>query len=412
MGGMAPMAGWTRVLFSSSEPFVAYGAPVQMDPWAPASPVSNPEQAAADLADAIGPYYTQGFPDAYKSYKGGLLTTSEFVSESDTVLVERMNMLNYALDEFDETGGLLFFYTGSLDLRCHMLWHTSDEQHPHQEAPGHYNNVPKEYAQATADYGLQARAGLELAQQIDRIYAQVDDMLGYLLKEVDGRWDDVELIIMSDHGFAPMHRVMNINDWLVSEGYLVLKEQGATGSITAGFDDEHNVDWDSSIVDWSRTKAYAIGFNGVILNRAGREPQGIVQEAEASALLAEMQTKLLALRDQDGSQVLTAVLPASEVFSGDQVSLAPDLQLGFNVGFGASDPSAEGDVTGEAILLNNDSRWSGSHLMDPALVKGTFATRVKHQLSTPDPALEDITATLYQQFGVTPPAGIDGKPLF
>ena len=412
MGGMAPMSGWTRVLFSSADPFVAYASPVQMDPWAPASPVSNPEDAAISLADAIGPYYTQGFPDAYKAYKGGLLTTSEFLSESDTVLVERMEMLDYALDEFDRTGGLLFFYTGSLDLRCHMLWHAADDQHPHREAPGVYANVPGEYARATVEYGLQPRANMELAEQIDRIYAQVDDMLGYLVKEIDDRWDEVELIVMSDHGFAPMHRVMNINDWLVQEGYLVLKQAGTTGSISAGHDEHGEIDWDNCIVDWSQSRAYAIGFNGVILNRVGREPQGIVVDSEADALIAEIQAKLIDLRDDDGSQVLTAVLPASEVFSGAHLSTAPDVQLGFNVGFGASDPSAEGKVTGEGIIVDNDSRWSGSHLMDPELVKGTFATRVKHQLSTPEPALEDITATLYQQFGVTPPAGVDGQPLF
>ena len=88
------------------------------------------------------------------------------------------------------------------------------------------------------------------------------------------------------------------------------------------------------------------------------------------------------------------------------------MQLGFNTGFGASDPAAEGKVTGEAILVDNDSRWSGSHLMDPELVKGTLATRTPHDFSTATPALEDITATLYSQFGVTPPEGLDGKPLF
>ncbi|MDP7245515.1 MAG: alkaline phosphatase family protein [Planctomycetota bacterium] len=411
VGGMSSVSGWTRFYFLSAKPFAVYAAPVQIDPWAPAMDVSTPSDAAATLADAIGPYYTQGFPDAYKSYKVGLLTTPEFVNESDTVLVERMKMLDFALNEFDRTGGLLFFYTGSLDMRCHMLWHCSDKEHPHQEASGRYSQVPRELLEAADEYGMNARAGMEYSQQIDRIYAQVDDLLGYLEAQISERWPSTELIIMSDHGFAPMHRVMNVNDWLVQEGYMVLKETGSTGSIGAHHSGDGHIDWDPSIVDWSKTKAYTVGFNGIILNRVGREAKGIIKDSEVAPILAEMQSKLMKLKD-GGRPVFTRVLPATEVFSGEQVFLAPDLQLGFNTGFGASDPAAEGKVTGEAILVDNDSRWSGSHLMDPELVKGTLATRTPHDFSTATPALEDITATLYSQFGVTPPEGLDGKPLF
>jgi predicted AlkP superfamily phosphohydrolase/phosphomutase len=265
--------------------------------------------------------------------------------------------------------------------------------------------------EAADEYGMNARAGMEYSQQIDRIYAQVDDLLGYLEAQISERWPSTELIIMSDHGFAPMHRVMNVNDWLVQEGYMVLKETGSTGSIGAHHSGDGHIDWDPSIVDWSKTKAYTVGFNGIILNRVGREAKGIIKDSEVAPILAEMQSKLMKLKD-GGRPVFTRVLPATEVFSGEQVFLAPDLQLGFNTGFGASDPAAEGKVTGEAILVDNDSRWSGSHLMDPELVKGTLATRTPHDFSTATPALEDITATLYSQFGVTPPEGLDGKPLF
>ena len=91
--------------------------------------------------------------------------------------------------------------------------------------------------------------------------------------------------------------------------------------------------------------------------------------------------------------------------------VAPDLQLGFNVGYGASDETAVGEITGDAVIVDNDSRWSGSHLMDPELVRGTIIVRSGATLSK-DPALEDITATLYKAFSVVPPADMDGKPLF
>ena len=76
---------------------------------------------------------------------------------------------------------------------------------------------------------------------------------------------------------------------------------------------------------------------------------------------------------------------------------------------------AVGGVTGgyrEGIVIeDNDSRWSGSHLMDPDLVPGTIVTQ-RALKSGMKPGLEDITATLYSLFDVSPPEGIDGKPLF
>jgi predicted AlkP superfamily phosphohydrolase/phosphomutase len=402
MGGMVALSGYTRFLLKGDAPFELYASPVQVDPWNPVFEVSTPAEAAIDLADAIGPYYTQGFPDAYKAYKADLLNTAEFVSQSDTVFEERGKMMQYACDQLQDTGGCLFFYTGSLDMRSHMLWWAQDPLHPHQEsAPGQVDdpNFP----------------GYDL--QLDRIYSQVDGMLGELVKRLEAMEADgmgpVELIVMSDHGFAPFRRKMHVNDWLVKEGYLVLKQGESTGMISAsGHSEDGEIDWDSSIIDWSKSKAYVVGFNGIILNRVGREAQGIVTDAEADALLVEIRDKLNSLRDEDGTPVFTSIKKATEVFTGPMVGLAPDLQLGFNVGYGASDETAVGEITGDGVIVDNDSRWSGSHLMDPELVKGTIIVRSGETLSMSDPALEDITATLYKAFRVAPPADMDGKPLF
>lgn len=399
LGGLMPITGYTRFRFISAQPFEVYALPIQFDPYAPAAEISMPPEASAELADAIGPYIVQGFADAYKSYKGQLLDTSGFINQSDMALEERTKMMHYGLDQIEETGGLLFLYTGSLDMRCHMLWHTSDDAHPHQEDDGEYLGVPYD-------------------EQIDRIYSQVDGMLGEMVTRIEKMetefGEKIELIVMSDHGFAPFHHKMHINDWLVQEKYLVLKE-----GITETHDLNLDLDADgqpikgSGPVDWSKTKAYCIGFNGILLNRVDREGEGIVTDGEVAALLAEIAGKLLAL-DYEGRPVLTRVLPATEVFQGpaEVMKNAPDLQLGFNTGFGASDECAIGGVVGGGeFLVDNDSRWSGSHLMDPELVRGTIISTSGKTFSK-DPALEDITATLYSLFGVAPPEGTDGLPLY
>jgi predicted AlkP superfamily phosphohydrolase/phosphomutase len=409
LGGIMPISGYTRFRFMSAEPFEVYAVPVQYDPYAPASPISTPDEAAADLADAIGPYFVQGFADAYKSYKSEVLDTDGFIDESDMVVRERTQMMHYGLDQIDEAGGLLFLYTGSLDMRCHMLWHAADDAHPHQEAEGTYQGEPF--------------AGMTFEQQIDRVYMQVDSMLGEMVARIDEMEAEhgapIELIVMSDHGFAPFYRKMHVNDWLVKEGYLVMKEgKTKTGAHGLGLEldeNDHPIP-QSGDIDWSKSKAYCIGFNGIILNRVGREPEGIVTAAEAGALLDEITSKLVALSD-GGQPVFTNVKLATEVFHGpeDIVSLAPDLQLGFNVGFGASDECAAGGIVGTweqgEFIVDNDSRWSGSHLMDPELVRGTIIAESGNSFSK-DPALEDITATLYSLFSLSVPENMDGKPLY
>lgn len=369
--GMA-VGGWTRFYLRSAAPLSLYFAPVQIDPFNPVMPVSTPDEASAWLADSIGPYYTQGFPDAYKAYKTGILDTGEFISQSDQVLAERRKMLDWGLERFDRTGGLFFCYFGSLDMRCHMLWHLQDSEHPHQEADA-------------SDW----------KDQIRRVYHQVDAVLGHLMASVG---EETTVMVISDHGFAPFRRKMHLNDWLVEEGYLCLSEGVDSGSLTGGE------------VDWSRSQAYVVGFNGIYLNRTGREANGIVTEEQAGPLLKEIAAKLLALRDADGTAVMTTVLPADQVFSGPFTEAAPDLQLGFNRNYGASDECAVGGIVGGPWLVDNDSRWSGSHLMDPALVPGVFL--VNRKVDAGAPKLEDVTATLFPLLGTALPDGLDGRPIF
>ena len=126
--------------------------------------------------------------------------------------------------------------------------------------------------------------------------------------------------------------------------------------------------------------------------------------------MEEIAGKLYNLKDGE-NKVFNNIKKATEVFNGPMLEYAPDLQLGFNVGYGASDECATGAVTGEEVIVDNDSRWSGSHLMDPELVRGViFSVQGRKYLK--DPTLEDLTATLYKMFAVSPPEDIDGEPLF
>ena len=126
--------------------------------------------------------------------------------------------------------------------------------------------------------------------------------------------NNTTLLVLSDHGFAPYRHSFNLNTWLLNNGYITRKAV-ASGDASEPFAD----------VDWSRTRAYGLGLNGLYLNIRGREREGIVEPgAQADALLQEIRQKLLEVRDpKDGSQVITRIDLASEVYQGPYARTGP-----------------------------------------------------------------------------------------
>jgi predicted AlkP superfamily phosphohydrolase/phosphomutase len=163
-------------------------------------------------------------------------------------------------------------------------------------------------------------------------------------------------------------------------------------------------------VDWSKTRAYGVGFNGLYLNLAGRESEGILSEREADALMAEISSKLEALKDPKGGKtVVLEMFRGAEVYSGSRTPEGPDLVVGYNTGYGCSDESTLGEITEETIE-DNTSRWSGNHLMSPDVVPGILM--VNRKLSSDGHDLTDVTATVLAHYGIQPLAGMTGEPIF
>ena len=203
------------------------------------------------------------------------------------------------------------------------------------------------------------------------------------------------LIVMSDHGFQPYTRKFQLNAWLRDHGYLVLKDGKRTGHV--GLQD----------VDWSRSRAYGLGFNGLYLNLAGRESAGSVAPEQAGPLAREIAVALEAERDpKDGEAVVLHAYPAAEAFHGERAAEGPDLVVGYNKGYGGSDASTLGEIT-ETVLEDNASRWSGSHLIDPRLVPGVLL--VNRPGVGEGYGLTDVTATLLSHYGLAPVRGMVGS---
>jgi predicted AlkP superfamily phosphohydrolase/phosphomutase len=218
----------------------------------------------------------------------------------------------------------------SLDVLQHAMWRFMDKAHPRHESSAFEHAI---------------REG----------YVRVDRAIGRMLDQVD---DDTIVMVMSDHGFGPLHAIVNLNIFLMERELLKLKSdpwtqfkayafrKGVTPATVFRWMSRlgmHNVvarvskgtrnrmmgkflSYDS--VDWSRTLAYSMGHVGqVYLNIAGREPHGIVHREEREAVLQRVMDTLMELRGPDGRALVTNLIPRKETYHGSHAEHGPDLHV-------------------------------------------------------------------------------------
>jgi len=339
--------------------FGLYVTPLNLDPRSPAMPISHPGSYAAELAAATGPFYTQGMPEDTKAFKAGVFTAAEFEKQAQMAGEEVQRQYAYVLDGFQD--GLLFYYFGNGDLVSHMMWRAMD--------PGHPAYKPGDAA---------------FADTVKKIYEQFDRIVGETLPRVEA---GATLVVMSDHGFTSWRRAFHLNTWLKDEGYLTPRDP--------------NLKDDPGLyanVDWSRTRAYALGVNGLYINVAGREKDGVVDPGQREALAREIGEKLLrAIDPKTGERAVTKVLRREEYRDRGHLEIGPDLIVGYAKGTRGSDESALGKLMPEAITDNHEE-WNGDHCMDPDAVPGILFT--SRPLKKPAAKLDELAAAVLAEFGV------------
>ena len=341
--------------------FGLYVSPLNLDPLAPALPISTPGAYAADLTRATGRFYTQGIPEDTNALKSGTLTAAEFLRQAHIAAGEVERQYGYVLDRFMD--GFLFYYFGHVDQVSHMMWRPMDPQHPAYDP-----KVDAQYASVVED-----------------LYAEMDALVGRTLHRLGP--DDL-LVIMSDHGFASWRRAFNLNTWLRDNGYLALRPESRPGS-AASFED----------IDWSRTRAYGLGLNGLYMNVRGRESTGIVDPGAREALAAEIAAKLLGTIDPaSGAPAVTKVFRREQVYRlSANTDIAPDIIVGYAKGTRVSYQSALGGVP-PGVIVDNRGPWSGDHCMDPDSVPGILLT--SRRLRKPAPGLKDLAPAILAELGI------------
>ncbi len=165
-----------------------------------------------------------------------------------------------------------------LDRMQHGFWKYHDASHRQYEANNPFEDVIGDY------------------------YAYLDEEIGETLRLVDDR-DTV--LVVSDHGAQRLDGGFCINEWLIREGLLTLRERPASPSALK-----------VTNIDWSRTKAWSEGGYSarLFVNLKGREPSGIVSPEEYEGLLDRLTRQLEALADDRGSCMGTRVYKPREIY--------------------------------------------------------------------------------------------------
>jgi predicted AlkP superfamily phosphohydrolase/phosphomutase len=303
------VSGICRLLVTETDPeFSLYISPINIDPDKPAMPISHPSYYASYLSARIGPYATLGLAEDTWALNEGVIDDEAFLQQAYDIDRERQAMFFAALDRLRQ--GALVTVFDATDRIQHMFWRDTEPGHP-------------------AAHGRMRPPG---PNAIDALYAHNDALVG---RALDRLGEDDVLMVISDHGFTSFRRGVNLNRWLLDHGYLHLKP-GTDGSS----------DWLRD-VDWSRTRAYALGLTSMFLNVAGREASGIVPPGDAPALKQEIIAGLSGLRDDEKGEVgVRQVFDTASLYSGPYLGNAPDLLVGYNHGYRVSWDCATGIVAG------------------------------------------------------------------
>ena len=387
---------------------------LDIDPEAPPfwQSISQPHGFSKELVETShGTFETYGWACTTMPFKDGEISSETLLEDIEFTMKWRERLTYAQLARGDWRMLMSVFSTP--DRVQHMMYQYYDEEHPMYDA--------EEANRKVTFFGKE----IALKEVVPEIYRQADRIIGRVMDEFVKEGDT--LLLCADHGFQTFRRQVSVNNWLIDNGYMVLKET-ATTKDRGGF----------KAVDWSKTRAYALGMgfiylneigdnkaktvNGVVIQKGGVD-LGIVAPEDKLALLKEMQDKLKeAVDEKTGEKTVLESYILSEEHSGDYMDIGSDMVLGFAPGYRVAwtttggglrlEEDDYGNVISGATYTDNTSPWSGGH---PSVarehVRGLFFCNRKVNLPEGGPNLLHIAPTALNVLGVPVPPEMDLAPL-
>jgi predicted AlkP superfamily phosphohydrolase/phosphomutase len=359
-----------------------YISPVNWKPDNPPAPMSSPASFSADLYERLGPYRTLGWAEATWPLNEDRIDEKTFMDDLYRAFDDRAQVILQRLET--KQWDLLVGVIESTDRVQHMMWRLIDPTHP------------------MYDKALAAKFG----DAIERVYRRCDDFVGEVVSRLE---PGTPVLVVSDHGFHSFRQSVNLNTWLVQQGFMTLQGQ-APGEKKLQDLFSGGTFWEN--VDWSRTRAYAMGLGQIYINLKGREGHGTVAPgADSRAVQDDLASRLLTMTDPaTGTRMVDAVYKRDEIYTGAFLDNAADLQVGLADGYRVSWQSTLGGSP-PGIVYPNMKKWSGDHgSFDYKTTPGTLIS--SRALAAGVTSIMDLAPTVLKYFGLPIPQEIDGKPLF
>jgi predicted AlkP superfamily phosphohydrolase/phosphomutase len=203
--------------------------------------------------------------------------------------------------------------------------------------------------------------------------------------------------VVSDHGAKGMIGGICINEWLIRQGYLVLRSYPSKPTTFAELD-----------VDWSRTRAWSEGgyYARVFLNVQGREPQGVIPPTHYEAFRDRLAQEIVAIPDDHGQPLGTRVLRPDELYH--EVTGVPPDMIAYLGGLHWRSVGTVG--LGTVQTFENDTGPDDANHAEEGLfiLAGPGIPPGERYYGA---QLMDIAPTLLELAGLEVPADMQGRPL-
>jgi predicted AlkP superfamily phosphohydrolase/phosphomutase len=271
---------------------------------------------------------------------------------------------------------------------------------------------------------------------IERVYQVQDEATARLVEKARAADPDTNVMIIADHGGATNTRGPEFMPiWLEDQGYQASTTPKTTSRALAwGFHqinrrltrdqklalanrfprlrERAEAEARTAVLDWSRTRAYADGRRDeVLVNLAGREPEGLVTAAEYDGFVRELAERIRRIRlAGTGKPAVESVVARADAYHGPYIDRAPDLTIRWVLDGGAF-PGFECDTPrGRERMRDAASHppfQPGGHHPQGILVANgpNIAPGSVHG------GLADVAPTVLALLGVPVPDDLDGKPL-
>lgn len=255
------------------------------------------------------------------------------------------------------------------DRLHHGFWRYFDESHRLYEKGNPHENAVRDY------------------------YIYMDREIG---RTLDALPEDTSVIVVSDHGAKKMHGGICINEFLIEQELLSVKEYPAEPARLK-----------PSMIDWSKTRVWGEGgyYARVFMNVEGREPNGVIPAAEYDSFRAELKQKLEAIPDENGNPIGTRVFLPEEIYK-ECKNIAPDLI----VYLGDLDWRSAGTIGHRRVHIfeNDTGPDDANHAQE-----GVFIWHNHGRLGGSDHkvSIYDVAPSILDYYSLSIPEEMIGKPL-